>query len=87
MSKESVFLKLTSAIAIDGAVVRAGSLVEVTQTEAKNLLHRGKAVLATERDGAPVAGDDDGADDKPADNRKAKAKAKAEPEAATEGAE
>ena len=81
MSKESVFLKLTSAIAIDGAVVRAGSLVEVTQAEAKNLMHRGKAVLATERDGAPVGG----ADDKPTGNRRDKAKAK--PEAAAEGAE
>lgn len=55
---QSVFLVLTSAIAIDGRVVRANTLVEVTQAEAKNLLQRGKARLATEDDGAPSDNDD-----------------------------
>lgn len=44
-------LKLTSALAIGGAICRAGSLVEVSELEAKNFLHRGKAVLATAADG------------------------------------
>lgn len=50
MSKTYV-LKLTSALVIAGAICRAGSLVEVSEAEAKNFLHRGKAVLATEADG------------------------------------
>lgn len=53
MSKQSVFLVLTSALVIDGEVIRAGTLVEVSEREAKNFLHRGKARLATEADGAP----------------------------------
>lgn len=60
----SIFLVLTSAIAIDGAILRAGSLVEVSEREAKNFLHRGKARLATVEDGAPEASaESDGADD------------------------
>lgn len=56
MSK-TIFLVLTSAIAIDGGICRKDSLVEVSELEAKNLLSRGKARLATASDGAPV-GDD-----------------------------
>lgn len=52
--RETIFLVLTSAIAIDGGICRAGSLVEVSELEAKNFLHRGKARLATAEDGAPV---------------------------------
>lgn len=44
-------LKLTSAIVVDGEIVRAGNLVELSEPEAKNLLGRGKAVLATAADG------------------------------------
>lgn len=54
---KSFVLKLTSAIAVDGEVVAAGGLVEVDEPTAKNLLHRGKAVLATAEDG--VDDDDD----------------------------
>ncbi len=54
---KSFVLKLTSAIAVDGDVVAAGGLVEVDEATAKNLLHRGKAVLATAEDG--VDDDDD----------------------------
>lgn len=62
MSK-TIFLKLTSAIAIDGQIIPASkpgrpSVVEVSELEAKNFLDRGKAILATAEDGAPV-GDDD----------------------------
>ena len=61
MSK-TIFLVLTSAIVISGGICRAGSLVEVSELEAKNLLARGKARLATADDGAPVV---DSADDAP----------------------
>lgn len=44
-------LKLTSAIVVDGEIIRAGNLVELSEAEAKNLLGRGKAVLATAADG------------------------------------
>lgn len=59
MSK-TIFLVLTSAIAIDGGICRAGSLVEVSELEAKNFLHRGKARLATAEDGVPVEDSDEG---------------------------
>lgn len=53
MSKaEGVWLVLTSAIVIDGDVCRPDTLVEVTEPEAKNLLTRGRARLATEGDKA-----------------------------------
>jgi hypothetical protein len=55
---KSFVLKLTSAIAVDGEVVAAGGLVEVDEPTAKNLLHRGKAVLATAEDGVEDDGDD-----------------------------
>lgn len=48
---KSYVLKLTGAVAIDGQISRAGSLVEVSEPEAKNLLARGKGVLATAEDG------------------------------------
>ena len=51
---KSYVLKLTCAIAIDGQIHKAGSLVEVSEAEAKNFLHRGKAVLATAEDGVEL---------------------------------
>lgn len=48
MSK-SIVLLLTSAIVIDGDVMKKGSLVEVSESEAKNLLQRGKAVIHDEQ--------------------------------------
>lgn len=45
-----VHIKLTSAIGIGGLIYRAGSIVEVSDDAAKNLLHRGKGVLATAED-------------------------------------
>lgn len=47
---------MTSAIALGGAVIRAGTIVEVDEKLAMNLLHRGKAVVATAAD-APKEGD------------------------------
>lgn len=46
-------LKLTSAIAVDGEVMKAGSIVEVSEIEAKNLLSRGKAELHGEQTEGP----------------------------------
>lgn len=46
----TVILKITSAIAVKGVVVRPGQLIEMTNAEAINLLQRGKAELATEAD-------------------------------------
>ncbi|WP_323162856.1 hypothetical protein [Stenotrophomonas maltophilia] len=40
-------LKLTAAILIAGQIVRAGGLVEVTPSEARDLIRRGKAVADT----------------------------------------
>ena len=62
MSKNYI-LKLTSAVAFGGVISKAGELVEVTEAEAKNLLHRGKAVLATAEDGVEQSGEDDGGED------------------------
>lgn len=47
---ESVAVKLTSAIGIAGVLVRAGEVIEVSESAAKDLLRRGKAELATEED-------------------------------------
>jgi len=47
---QSVFLKLTSAIGLGGVIARAGTIVEVTEAEAINLLDRGKAILAEAED-------------------------------------
>jgi hypothetical protein len=46
MSK-SVFLMVTSAFMVGGAIAKAGEIVEVSNAEAKDLLNRGKAKLAT----------------------------------------
>ena len=59
---KSYVLKLTCAIAIDGQIHKPGSLVEVSEAEAKNFLHRGKAVLATAEDGVELQEAQTGAD-------------------------
>jgi 2-oxoglutarate dehydrogenase E2 component (dihydrolipoamide succinyltransferase) len=54
MSTEStVLIKLTAATVIDGALVRAGTKLEMTDDEAKSLLRLGKAELLTQP-AAPV---------------------------------
>lgn len=45
IAERIVQLKLTAAIVVEGAIVRAGSLVEMVESEAKDLLRRGKAEL------------------------------------------
>lgn len=60
-------LKLTAAVALAGVIHRAGSTVEVDEATAKNLLHRGKAELATEQqDAAEVIDADEVAAEQPA---------------------
>jgi hypothetical protein len=53
---DGIFLVITSAIVIEGEIAKVGEIVEVSEREAKNLLHRGKARLATEADGIPDEG-------------------------------
>ena len=50
-----VTLKITSAIAVDGVVVKAGEVREFSDSDARSLLHRGKAVLValSKPDAAP----------------------------------
>lgn len=49
MSK-SVFLKVSSAFMVGGHIAKSGEIVEVSEGEAKDLLQRGKATLATAAD-------------------------------------
>lgn len=51
----SVHLKVTSAFWIGGEIAKPGEVVEVTTAEAKDLLQRGKAVLANADDAPKVA--------------------------------
>ncbi|QPB08619.1 hypothetical protein KB681_gp06 [Burkholderia phage Mica] len=67
-SEKVVQLKLTGAIVIDGVIARAGTLVEMVESEAKDLLRRGKAELHA------ILGDDD-ADDAATQNAAAQAAA------------
>ncbi len=48
---KSVFLKVCSAFMVSGQIAKIGDIVEVSETDAKDLLHRGKAILATAADG------------------------------------
>lgn len=48
--EETYHLKITSAIAIDGQIKRAGEIVSLPKRHAVPLLERGKAVLATAED-------------------------------------
>ncbi len=47
---KSVFLKVSSAFMVGGQIAKAGDIVEVSEGDAKDLLHRGKATLATAAD-------------------------------------
>jgi len=46
----TVFLKLISAISIAGVIREAGEIIEVPEYEARSLLHREVAEVATEND-------------------------------------
>lgn len=49
----NVTLKLIRDISVEGRIIKAGQLVEVSESDAVSLLNRGAADLATEAD-APV---------------------------------
>lgn len=53
----TVFLKVTSAFLVNGKIAKVGDVVEVGESDAKSLLHRGKAVLAAVKavDAEPLA--------------------------------
>ncbi len=72
MSKESVFLVVTSAFVLAGDIAKPGEIVEVSDSEARDFLRRGMARVATEADGVPNA--------EPEPEAEAEAEAEAEPE-------
>lgn len=74
---KQVHIKLTSAIGIGGILYRAGSIVEVSEDAAKNLMHRGKGELAT-ADDEP---EDEAAEAKEKPETKAQRKAREKAEA------
>ncbi|CAG2144448.1 hypothetical protein LMG31506_03007 [Cupriavidus yeoncheonensis] len=56
--KKSFVLKLKSAIGMDGQLLPAGTLIEVNEPEAKDLLRREKAELVTAPDEEPNAAEE-----------------------------
>ena len=60
MADKQVKIKITSAVAIGGEIKRPGAVVTVAEELAKNLLHRGRAEVATgDADDASVEADGD----------------------------
>lgn len=53
---KNTIVKLTGVVAIGGQIRRPGELIEASESEAKGLILRGKAVAATQEDvdGAPT---------------------------------
>lgn len=47
---EMITIKVTSSFMVGGEIAKPGEIVEVTNAEAKDLLHRGMAELATADD-------------------------------------
>lgn len=45
--EKTVWLRVSSAFLVGGKIARAGDIVEVEESVARSLLHRGKASLAT----------------------------------------
>lgn len=56
--KDNVYLVATSAFMVAGSMILADDIVEVSDSEARDLLSRGKARVATAEDGVPQ--DDEG---------------------------
>lgn len=85
MSKKStVDLKATAAFVLAGEIVRPGAVISVADALAKNLLHRGRAVLATADDAPAIKVPEvEAPADEPKASRKGKA-GKAEPVEADE---
>jgi len=91
-------LKLTSALAIGGDILRPGALIEVVETDAKDYLRRGKAVVAEIEDAlgfasktqaaaeaADKAAADEAAENKAASDKAAEEQAEADKLAAVDG--
>lgn len=53
--QQNVYLVVTSAFVLAGDIAKNGELVEVSDSEARDLLRRGLARVATEEDGLPSA--------------------------------
>lgn len=71
---KTVFLKVTSAFLVGGKIAKVGDVVEVDESDAKSLLHRGKATLAVVEK----------ADPQPEDTEQPPAEADPQPEADAE---
>jgi len=52
---QNVYLVVTSAFVLAGEIAKNGEIVEVSDSEARDLLRRGMARVATEHDGVPSA--------------------------------
>ncbi|MGO4521122.1 hypothetical protein AB4076_10955 [Dyella sp. 2RAF44] len=59
---QSYTLKLTHAIVVAGEVITPGNLIDMVEHEAKDLLRRGKAVIADESDAPRTASTEETAD-------------------------
>jgi hypothetical protein len=55
---KTAYLVITAAVVIGGEIASKGALVEVTEAEARDLLNRGRARVATAADGIPADADD-----------------------------
>jgi len=61
---KTIAIKITSAVVIDGVIARVGDIVTVSETVARDILGREKAVLATADDEPQsVAADDEQPDE------------------------
>lgn len=61
ITEKLITLKITSAVALDGVIIKAGQLVEMVESEAKDLLRRGKAELHAIMEDAGLEAADDAA--------------------------
>lgn len=55
---KQIELEIVSAIVLDGQIVSPGAVIKANDREARNLLQRGKAVLATADDADETEGDE-----------------------------
>ena len=53
MADKNVKIKITSAIAVSGDIVKPGKVIEAPESVAKNLLERGRAELVTKEASGP----------------------------------
>lgn len=65
MSKKTCKVKITSAVAFGGEIKRPGTIMDLPEDQAKNLLERGRAELYTAGDKAEGGDSGDGDDTDP----------------------